>query len=226
MERYVCSVCGYVYDEGQGAPDAQLAPGTRWADVPKGWPCPVCGAAKDRFAPQGGGKAEKAPPAAAAQQGADAHPLRQLSAGELSAICSNLARGSEKQYLDEEAGLFRQLADYYKGQTALPQKAGREHLADALEADLNAHYPRATAAATEAADRGALRALVWSEKVTRILQSLLGRVQREGTDFIRDTSVYVCDICGFVFVGAQPPGICPICKVPSLKIVQLQRRDA
>jgi rubredoxin len=44
-----CQVCGWVYDEAQGAPEEGLAPGTRWADVPENWCCPDCGATKDLF---------------------------------------------------------------------------------------------------------------------------------------------------------------------------------
>ncbi|MEA4969795.1 MAG: rubredoxin [Candidatus Pelethousia sp.] len=47
--KYVCSVCGYVYDEAVGEPDAGIAPGTAWADVPEDFVCPVCGVGKDSF---------------------------------------------------------------------------------------------------------------------------------------------------------------------------------
>ncbi len=49
MDKYVCSVCGYVYDPDQGDPDNGVEPGTKWEDVPDDWECPVCGAAKDDF---------------------------------------------------------------------------------------------------------------------------------------------------------------------------------
>ena len=41
--------CGYVYDPEQGDPDNDVAPGTKWEDVPDDWECPVCGASKDDF---------------------------------------------------------------------------------------------------------------------------------------------------------------------------------
>ncbi len=47
--RYVCSVCGYVYDPVNGDPDGGVAPGTRFEDIPESWVCPVCGAAKTQF---------------------------------------------------------------------------------------------------------------------------------------------------------------------------------
>ena len=49
MDRYVCSICGYVYDPEQGDPDNGVAPGTKWEDVPDDWECPVCGASKEDF---------------------------------------------------------------------------------------------------------------------------------------------------------------------------------
>ena len=49
MDRYVCTICGYVYDPEQGDPDNGVAPGTKWADVPDDWECPVCGASKEDF---------------------------------------------------------------------------------------------------------------------------------------------------------------------------------
>ena len=47
--KYMCVVCGYIYDEEQGDPEAGLAPGTRWEDVPLTWSCPDCGATKEDF---------------------------------------------------------------------------------------------------------------------------------------------------------------------------------
>ena len=47
--RYVCSVCGYVYDPAKGDPDSGIAPGTRFEDIPDSWACPVCGADKSKF---------------------------------------------------------------------------------------------------------------------------------------------------------------------------------
>lgn len=49
MDKYVCTVCGYVYDSELGDPDGGVAPGTKWDDVPDDWVCPVCGASKEDF---------------------------------------------------------------------------------------------------------------------------------------------------------------------------------
>jgi rubredoxin len=52
MKKYVCSVCGYIYDEAEGIPDDGIAPGTKWVDLPEDWVCPLCGAAKSEFEEQ------------------------------------------------------------------------------------------------------------------------------------------------------------------------------
>jgi len=49
MKKYVCGVCGYVYDPAQGDPDSGIAPGTAFEDLPEDWVCPVCGVGKDQF---------------------------------------------------------------------------------------------------------------------------------------------------------------------------------
>ena len=49
MDKYVCSVCGYVYDPAKGDPEQGVKPGTTFGDIPADWCCPICGAAKDQF---------------------------------------------------------------------------------------------------------------------------------------------------------------------------------
>ena len=49
MDKYVCSVCGYVYDPAQGDPDNDVTAGTKFEDLPEDWVCPVCGAGKEDF---------------------------------------------------------------------------------------------------------------------------------------------------------------------------------
>jgi len=49
MEKWQCSVCGYIYDPEQGDPDNGINPGTRFEDLPGDWVCPICGASKDDF---------------------------------------------------------------------------------------------------------------------------------------------------------------------------------
>jgi len=52
MKQYVCSVCGFIYDEAAGIPEDGIAPGTLWADLSDDWVCPLCGATKSEFEEQ------------------------------------------------------------------------------------------------------------------------------------------------------------------------------
>jgi flavin reductase (DIM6/NTAB) family NADH-FMN oxidoreductase RutF/rubredoxin len=49
MDKYVCTVCGYVYDPTKGDPDSGITAGTAFEDIPDDWVCPICGAGKDAF---------------------------------------------------------------------------------------------------------------------------------------------------------------------------------
>jgi rubredoxin-NAD+ reductase len=51
FQLYICHACGLVYDEAKGDPDSGLAPGTRFADIPDDWACPLCGVTKADFSP-------------------------------------------------------------------------------------------------------------------------------------------------------------------------------
>lgn len=47
--RYVCTACGYVYDEDEGCPEMGIAPGTKFEDLPEDFLCPICMMGKDMF---------------------------------------------------------------------------------------------------------------------------------------------------------------------------------
>jgi rubredoxin len=49
MEKYRCTICGYIYDPAIGDPENKVSPGTGFNDLPDDWVCPVCGAPKDQF---------------------------------------------------------------------------------------------------------------------------------------------------------------------------------
>lgn len=49
MDKYRCTVCGYIYDPAVGDPDHGAAAGTSFADLPDDWVCPQCGVGKDMF---------------------------------------------------------------------------------------------------------------------------------------------------------------------------------
>ena len=212
--RYVCSICGYVYDEAkQGKPFAAL---------PETWTCPLCGAAKSAFAPEAAAKS--AAPAPTVAPPAPAHgDMQKLSPGALSILCSNLARGCEKQYKEEEAALFREIAAWFAAAAPAAQETGVDALASRIGEDLAA-YPALNAAAVQAGDRGTQRICVWGEKVTAILKTLVERYRREGEAMLRDTDIWVCSVCGFAYVGKEPPQLCPVCKVPAWKFEKIEGR--
>lgn len=208
MKQYVCSVCGYVFDEATGG---------RWEDLPSDWKCPLCGASKDAFKLKEETKADK-------EELERPHVEKELSAMEMSIICSNLARGCEKQYLARQSEGFRALAEFFRAKAEPEKDASVSILLNLIEKDLEKGYPYANSVASESSDRGALRSLVWSEKVTRMLHSLLSRYEKEGDRMLENTGVWVCTICGFVYVGDKAPEICPVCKVPSWKFEKVERR--
>ncbi|HSH69705.1 MAG TPA: rubredoxin [Deferrisomatales bacterium] len=49
MEKYQCTICGYIYDPAKGDPDNGVAAGTAFADLPDDWVCPDCGADQSMF---------------------------------------------------------------------------------------------------------------------------------------------------------------------------------
>ncbi len=218
--RYVCSVCGYIYDEAR---EKQA-----FSELPDSWRCPVCKAAKAVFAPEKRADEPKAAPAPmpAAEPVPGEEDLEKLSPGELSALCSNLARGCEKQYKDGEASLFRELAEYFAAVTPAVPEADMDSLAALIQGDLEKGYPAVNAAADAAGDRGTKRICVWGEKVTNMLNSLLAQYRQEGEAFLADTEIWVCTVCGFVYVGDNPPEICPVCKVPAWKFEKIEGRDS
>lgn len=210
--RYVCSICGYVYDEAKESKP--------FATLPDSWVCPLCGAAKSAFHSE---QKEEAQKAAAKPIYVD-EDMKKLSAGELSAICSNLARGCEKQYKEKEAALFREIADYFAAAVPVVPEANISQLAELIQQDLSNGYPALHSTAISDADRGTQRICVWGEKVTTLLDTLMQRWEKEGDAFLESTEVWVCTVCGFIYVGDAAPALCPVCKVPSWKFEKIEGR--
>lgn len=206
--KFICQVCGYVYDEREAAP---------FASLPESWKCPLCGASKGEF------RAEEAAavPAGVPVTVLSETPPEKLTPGQMAALCSNLARGCEKQYRTREAALFRELADWFTAAEPPAEDASVEALASALRED-GETYPGLRAAADAAGDRGAARICVWGEKVTRMLASLLDRYAREGEKMLAGQEIWVCSACGFVWIGEAPPELCPVCKVPAWKFDRVE----
>ena len=209
--KYVCQICGYVYDDAK-----EKVP---FAELPDDWKCPLCGAAKSDFKPEANGDEKKVVTAIEPME-AD---LEKLSAGQLAALCSNLSRGCEKQYKQEEADLFKQLADYFTAVVPAVNDASVEKIAKELQTDAD-NYAAVRATADANADRGAARVCVWGEKVTRMLSSLVNRYLNEGEAMLKDTNIWVCTTCGFVYIGDTPPELCPVCKVPDWKFEKIEGR--
>jgi len=217
MRKYKCTICGYIYDESAGVPQKGIAPGTKWEDIPDGFSCPICGAPKSVFMLEG----EVQSPI---NVNVDAiENLKELSPGEISAICSSLAKGCEKQRLGAEMEAFTQLADYFKAKATAKKGSALADANSLLADDIAKGFPAANAVAKAHGDRGALRSLVWSEKVSAMMQSLLERYAKEGDAMLENTRLWVCDICGFIYIGDAPTEICPVCKVPNFKIMEIER---
>ena len=210
--KYVCSICGYVYDEA--------AEGVFFEDLPADWTCPLCRAPKSAFEPAAAA-APAAEPAAAPAAPVDTE-LKELGAGDLSALFSNLARGCEKQYQAEEAALFLELASYFDRIAPAAPAADLAALAEKIKQNLNQEYPALEAACQAEGDRGALRAYTWGNKVTKMQQAIVNQYLREGEAFLAHTNVWVCTVCGFIYIGDNPPALCPVCKVPDWKFEKIQ----
>lgn len=54
MKKWICVICGYIYDPAVGSPEMGLPPGTDFADLPDDWTCPECGSPKSSFEPYEG----------------------------------------------------------------------------------------------------------------------------------------------------------------------------
>ena len=167
--RYICQICGYVYDD-----DKEKVP---FKDLPDDWKCPMCGASKSDFKPENAEKIQRKT-LVKAEKG-----LEKLSVGQLAALCSNLARGCEKQYKAKESALFKELADYFTSVAPTVEDATVDNLSKKLWNDIE-NYPEVRATADENFDRGSARICVWGEKVTRMLASLVERYQKEGEDML------------------------------------------
>lgn len=208
--KYVCQICGYIYDDAKEK--------VLFEQLPADWKCPLCGAAKSDF------KAEESVVSVAPiVEKSEVADLKKLSAGQLAAVCSNLARGCEKQYKQQEADLFNELADYFTAVMPAIDDATVQEVARLLQEDIN-NYPTVRTTADSNNDRGAARICVWGEKVTRMLSSLVSRYLNEGEKMLEGTNIWVCTTCGFVYIGEQAPELCPVCKVPAWKFEKIEGR--
>lgn len=146
--------------------------------------------------------------------------IKNYSYKQLAVIFSSLSKGAEKQYYNEESKIFLELSEYFYKNTRISNQ--KEDPIVLLNDDLEKEFVNSKLIANFNKDRGALRALTWAEKVTNVQQSLIKRFLKEGPEILNGNKIFVCEICGFIFIGKEVPEVCPICKVPSLKIHEVK----
>lgn len=219
--KYVCTICGYIYDETKEK--------IKFNDLPEDWTCPLCGAPKSAFELL---LAEDTTELAQSQEMEETHKIetlkdmKKISYGELSIICSNLAKACEKQYKFQEEKLFKEIAQYFEKNTSMPKEKeiNKEKLFDIVEEDLTSNFVKTHNMVDKYEDRGAKRAIVWSEKVTRMIASLLNAYEKQGEKMFKDKEIWICTVCGFIYVGDKLPERCPVCKVTNSKFMKIDGR--
>lgn len=221
LKRYRCSICGYIYDEA--------VEGVKFEDLPSDWKCPLCGAPKALFeeVKEENKKEENKKEENNTIQTEELNKteqetedLRELSNYEISLICSNLARGCKMQYLEEEQELFSKLAKYYEEKEEVTEGILTD-ISQKVENDIQ-NLDKAINIADKYEDRGAKRIITWATKSTNMMKAILANIEKNGIEQLKNTKIWVCDICGFVYIGDVPPEVCPICKVPNLKILEVK----
>lgn len=210
MKKYRCIICGYIYDETKEK--------IKFEDLPDDWTCPLCGSPKSAFEevieePQ---KEEES----IEEKQEIEEDLRSLTNEEITYICSNLAKACEKEYKEEEQNLFTELAKYFEEKTK-EKTSSLEELKIENEKDRK-ELESAMKIADNNSDRGAKRVLTWATKTSNMMKLILESYDKKGLDYIKNTKIWVCDICGFIYIGEEPPKVCPVCKVPSFKILEVK----
>ena len=214
MKKYRCQICGFIYDEA--------VEGVKFEDLPNDWKCPLCGASKEMFEEvvEEDTTLKKEEVKETANNIFQEEDLRELSNYEISYICSNLAKGCEKQYLEEDKKLFQELANYYLEKEATVEGT-LEDVTVCLQDDTKL-IKEALNTLNKEEERGTNRVLTWASKTTMMLEGILASYQKEGLEYLKNKKIWVCDICGFVYIGDTPPKVCPVCKVPSIKMLEVK----
>ena len=206
MKKYQCTICGYIYDDAQES--------VKFEELPDDWTCPICGAPKSVF------KEIKEEKPSEIKEIDEEEDLKEMSNSEIAYICSNLAKACEKQYLEEEQKLFTELYKHYLNKEK-DLEGTLENVKEKVNKDLE-EFDKAFQIADKYQDRGAKRVLTWASKATNMMNVIINNYKEKGIDYIKNTKIWVCDICGFIYVGDVPPTVCPICKVPSFKILEVK----
>ncbi len=139
-----------------------------------------------------------------------------------SPILSNLGKAAEKQYRIKDAELFGLLAEFSDslGAPSSSQGASFSALAAAIGSNESGYLEPLRAVAAQAGDRGALRMATWGGKVNAIRKAVLDRYAKKGEALLEEASIFVCEACGFIYLGKEAPEICPVCKAPSLRFTK------
>ena len=124
------------------------------------------------------------------------------------------------QYLEEEQELFSKLAKYYEEKEEVTEGILTD-ISQKVENDIQ-NLDKAINIADKYEDRGAKRIITWATKSTNMMKAILANIEKNGIEQLKNTKIWVCDICGFVYIGDVPPEVCPICKVPNLKILAVK----
>ena len=206
MKKYECTICGYIYDDAQES--------VKFEELPDDWTCPICGAPKSVF------KEIKEEKPSEIKEIDEEEDLKEMSNSEIAYICSNLAKACEKQYLEEEQKLFTELYNHYLNKEK-DLEGTLENVKEKVNNDLE-EFDKAFQIADKYQDRGAKRVLTWASKATNMMNVIINNYKEKGIDYIKNTKIWVCDICGFIYIGDVPPTVCPICKVPSFKILEVK----
>ncbi len=214
MKEYICTVCGYVHKTDGG--------------LPEDFVCPICGAGKDAFVLK-----EDKPKAEAALE--KPHTEKELSPMEMSIICSNLARGCEKQYMPTESENFKKLAEFFLSKA----EPTAENIASQLPDILSKAVAKSSRLMAEDLIREAGFMLPQSantkefleliksypdipvDVVEALLKTIKFNEEPEKKE-VKKIAKWKCSICGYVHEGAEAPEQCPMCKQPKEKFVKVE----
>lgn len=138
----------------------------------------------------------------------------------LSAIFSNMSKAAAKQQFEEKADLFNVLSN--KLWTPGSKEGTLQDFKDLISKDLSSNYPELQSKAEKVGDRGVLRALRWGRKVATIQKSLVDRYTAKGEALIENNELFVCEACGFIYLGTKVPDLCPVCKAPKTRFLRIK----
>ena len=177
MKKYRCTICGYIYDEANE--------NVKFVDLPEDWKCPLCGAPKNLFEEivEDNQTVEVTKETEVITEDND---LRELSNDEIAYICSNLAKACDKQYLEEEKGLYLELFEYFKSKDI--NNGSINNLVEMFNNDANL-LNDAFNIVNNYDDSGAKRVLTWATKTNNIINSIIKNYSVKGIEYIKNNKI-------------------------------------